>query len=104
MPGPYAGATYQVLKGSGANATHWALTALCRGCSQWTTDNGTVVAGLDPAAAGPVSVAYALSTKAPAQPANNASAVGFHSAKGPLKLDLAAAKTERFDEYVRALM
>ena len=104
MPGAYQGATYEVLKGSGSNATHWTLTTLCRGCSQWKTDNGTVVAGLDPAATSPVNVAYALSQKAPAQPANNASSIGFHSAKGPLKLDLAAARTDRFEEYVRSLM
>ncbi|KAK7981188.1 hypothetical protein PG989_013645 [Apiospora arundinis] len=104
MPGPYQGATYEVLKGSGSNDTHWTLTTLCHGCSQWKTDNGTVVQGLDPAVTAPINVAFALSAKAPTQPANNASAIGFHSAKGPLKLDLAAAKTDLFDEYVQALM
>lgn len=104
MPGPYKGVTYQVLKGSGSNATHWTLTTLCRGCSQWPTENGTAVEGLDPVATSPVSVAYALSARAPTNPANNGSAIGFHSAKGPLKLDMSAAKTDRFDEYVQSLL
>lgn len=101
MPGPYAGAAYTVLKGSASNGTHWRLTTLCRGCSQWNA-SGTVNS-LDPAATAPVDLAYALSRTAPAQPADNASRIGIHGAKGTLALDAAAARTDKFEEYVRAL-
>ncbi|KAK7921549.1 hypothetical protein PG985_009571 [Apiospora marii] len=96
MPGAYTGATYTVLKGSASNGTHWTLTALCRGCSQWNA-SGTVKS-LDPAATAPVNLAYALSQTAPAQPANNASRIAIHSAKGTLALDMAAARTKRFED------
>ncbi|KAK8133450.1 hypothetical protein PG984_005462 [Apiospora sp. TS-2023a] len=101
MPSAYTGATYTVLKGSASNGTHWSLTTLCRGCSQWNASGS--INSLDPAATAPVNLAYALSRSAPAQPANNASRIAIHNAKGTLALDMAAAKTSKFDEYVRSL-
>lgn len=101
MPGAYAVATYAVLKGPASNGTHWTLTTLCRGCSQW--DASGTVTSLDPAATSPVNLAYVLFRSVPAQPANNASRIAIHSAKGTLVLDMAAAKTDKFEEYVRSL-
>ncbi|KAK8095090.1 hypothetical protein PG997_001775 [Apiospora hydei] len=105
MPGPYAGAMYTVLKGSEANSTHWTLTTLCRGCSQWTAtaQRGTNSKSLDPAATAPVDLAYALSVTLPAEPANNASRISYHSSRGALALDMAVAKTSKFDKYVQLL-
>ncbi|KAK8038451.1 hypothetical protein PG993_006862 [Apiospora rasikravindrae] len=102
MPGPYAGATYTVLKGSETNSTHWTLTTLCRGCSQWTAQGGGTTS-LDPAATTPVNLAYALSRMMPAEPANNTSSIAYHTARGMLTLDMAAAKTDKFEEYVQSL-
>ncbi|KAK8077016.1 hypothetical protein PG996_003186 [Apiospora saccharicola] len=101
MPGAYTGAAYTVLKGSASNGTHWSLTTLCRGCSQWNA-SGTMKS-VDPVATAPVNLAYALSRSVPSQPANNASRIAIHNAKGTLALDMAAAKTSKFDEYVRSL-
>ncbi|KAI1842542.1 hypothetical protein JX266_011296 [Neoarthrinium moseri] len=99
LPGAYAGATYTTLSGSSVNATHWTLTTLCTGCSQWTA-SGTAKK-LDPSAA--ATVAYGLATTPPTEPSNNASRIAVHTAKGKFTLDLAAAKTEKFDSYVQTL-
>lgn len=100
MPTAYTGATYTVLAGSSPNSTHWTLTALCTGCSQWT-GSGATATKLNPATT--ATVAYALSSKAPAEPANNASSISIHTAKGKFTLDLGAARTADFNTYVQTL-
>ncbi|KAI0401712.1 iron reductase domain protein [Xylaria palmicola] len=99
-PVPYTGATYKVLKGSTANATHWTLTALCSGCASWTADNAKAALNPNDKAA---KLAYALAATAPPQPANNASSISKHTIHSTFTLDLAAAKTEKFGTYVEAL-
>ena len=101
MPGPYAGASYEVLRPSGANATHWTLSVLCTGCSEWTDAVGAAKA-LDPTSA-QAPLAYAFSRDPPRVPTNNASAISYHAAHGQLALDLAGARSDAFDAYVASL-
>ncbi|KAI1359264.1 iron reductase domain protein [Xylaria arbuscula] len=99
-PVPYPAATYKVLKGSTSNATHWTLTAVCSGCAAWTADNAKSALNPNDKAA---KFAYALSPTPPPQPANNASSISKHTVHASFTLDLAAAKTDKFEEYVSAL-
>ncbi|KAI1122972.1 hypothetical protein F5Y10DRAFT_286616 [Nemania abortiva] len=99
-PVAYPTATYTVLKGSTANATHWTLTALCSQCASWTADNTKTALNPNDTAA---KFAYALAPTPPAQPANNASSIVKHTIHASFTLDLAAAKTEKFNDYVAAL-
>jgi hypothetical protein len=100
MPAAYTGATYTALGGSVTNSTHWTLTTLCSGCSQWTA-TGTAAGKLNPAAN--ASVAYALSATAPTQPSNNASNIAIHTAKGKFTLNLGEARTDQFNSYLQTL-
>ncbi|KAI3339405.1 iron reductase domain protein [Ustulina deusta] len=100
-PVPYPNATYTVLKGSTANATHWTLTALCSQCTSWTADNSRTALDPNDTAA---KFAYALSPTPPSQPANNASSITKHTIHATFTLDLSAAKTEKFEEYIKALL
>jgi len=99
-PVSYPNATYTVLKGSGVNSTHWTLTTLCRQCSSWTADNAKVALNPNDKAA---RFAYALAPTAPPQPANNASSISKHTVHSYFTIDLAAAKTAKFDEYIKSL-
>ncbi|KAI0551689.1 hypothetical protein F4679DRAFT_537622 [Xylaria curta] len=99
-PVAYPNATYTVLKGSTANATHWTLTALCSQCASWTADNAKTALNPNDTAA---KFAYALAPTPPPQPANNASSIAKHTIHASFTVDLAAAKTEKFDDYVKAL-
>ncbi|KAK3372123.1 hypothetical protein B0H63DRAFT_439249 [Podospora didyma] len=83
-PGAYAGATYTVLPSTTANATHWELDVLCRGCSQWSGGS------LDPN--GVNALAWAKSSKAVTAASNNASAFSIHDAKAVFAHDFSAAK------------
>lgn len=84
-PTPYAGATYTVLPGSGANATHWTLNALAKGVSSFGTTK------LNPSSTA-VSLAYAQSGTKPNTPADPNSRFGIHNARGKWSHDFAAAK------------
>ncbi|KAI0414342.1 iron reductase domain protein [Xylaria grammica] len=99
-PVPYPSATYTVLKGSTSNSTHWTLTALCSQCAAWTADNAKSALNPNDKAA---KFAYALSPTPPSQPANNASSITKHTIHATFTLDLAAAKTEKFEEYITSL-
>ncbi|KAI0465704.1 iron reductase domain protein [Xylaria cf. heliscus] len=99
-PVSYPNATYSVLKGSTANATHWTLTALCSKCASWTADNAKTALNPNDKAA---KFAYALAPTPPSQPANNASSIVKHTVHATFTVDLAAAKTEKFEEYIKAL-
>ncbi|GAP87975.1 putative cellobiose dehydrogenase [Rosellinia necatrix] len=99
-PAPYPSATYTVLKGSEANDTHWKLTALCSQCASWVADNTKSALNPNDKVA---KFAYALAPTQPSQPANNASAIVKHTIHATFTLDLAAGKTDKFEEYVTAL-
>ncbi|KAI0393583.1 iron reductase domain protein [Xylariaceae sp. FL0594] len=107
-PASYPNATYTVLKrGSSVNATHWTLTALCERCSSWTDGNNSNSSSARVVAINPddkaAKFAFALAPTPPSRPADPVSPIAKHTVHGAFTLDLAAAKTERFDEYVKAL-
>ncbi|KAI0522101.1 iron reductase domain protein [Xylaria bambusicola] len=99
-PVAYPTATYTVLRGSTSNATHWTLTALCSQCATWTADN--VKSALNPNDKA-AKFAYALSPTPPSQPANNASSITKHTIHATFTVDLAAAKSDKFQEYITSL-
>ncbi|KAI1809868.1 iron reductase domain protein [Poronia punctata] len=101
IPEPYDAAEYTVLKGSVTNETHWTLTALCKGCSSWVHDGGSVTE-LDPNSPS-INLAWAASPYPVGDPADNYTMLGIHSEHGTFSLDLAAAKSDTFDSYVEAL-
>lgn len=72
----------------------------CRGCSQWHNVDGDLVS-IDPAATAQ-KFAYGLSSKAPAQPANNRSTFNVHSMFGNYKIDLSLGQNADFDKLVAA--
>jgi glucose/arabinose dehydrogenase len=100
LPQPYAEAEYSYIKGTGYNATHWTLTVRCKGCSQWHDVDGNLVS-ID-ANAPTQKFAYGLSSKLPAQPANNRSTFNVHSSFGNYKIDLTRGQNTDFDKLVTA--
>ena len=94
LPDVYAGATYTVLAGSGSNSTHWTASLLCKGCSSWT---GGSISPANTAAP----LAWVLSSKAPAKPADPASTFSIHDNKGKFTLDFTAAKAAGFADAVK---
>ena len=95
-PAPSTDVTYTVLPGSGANATHWTVTALAKGASAWGSTK------LDPSSTA-VSFAYAQSASAPTEPTNAASRFSIHQSRGKFTHDLAAAKIANFAAAVEKL-
>ncbi|CAN9265928.1 unnamed protein product [Alternaria alternata] len=100
LPQPYADAEYSYIKGTGYNTTHWTLTVRCKGCSQWHDVDGNLVS-ID-ANASAQKFAYGLSSKLPAQPANNRSTFNVHSSFGNYRIDLTQGQNADFDELVAA--
>jgi hypothetical protein len=101
MPAAYPGSSYKTLSNSGSNSTHWWLSTLCAGCSQWT-DNASKSVSLNPASTA-VIVAWGSSTRAVTTPANNASAFPAHDAKNKVSFDLSSAKIANFTGLVATL-
>ncbi|KAI0179282.1 iron reductase domain protein [Hypoxylon sp. FL1284] len=101
QPETYEEAGHTVLKGSSVNETHWTLTTLCQGCSAWVNNGGAKVE-LDPGATA-ASFAFAASAVPPIDPTDPLSPIGIHSEHGIFKLDLAAAKSDKFDTWVEQL-
>ncbi|KAH3964132.1 hypothetical protein HBI56_167790 [Parastagonospora nodorum] len=100
LPQAFDGAEYSYVKGTGYNETHWTLNVRCRGCSQWRNVDGDLVS-IDPLAPAQ-KFAYGLSSKAPAQPANNRSTFNVHSSFGNYKIDLSQGQNANFDKIVAA--
>lgn len=92
QPAPSNEATITLLPDAAANATHWTLSAICTGCSQWAAGS------IDPSASSPLAWAYAASP--PFTPADPDSAFGIHDDKGSVPFDFAAAAVEGFEEAV----
>ena len=88
LPGVYAQATYTLLPDNGANATHWTLSAVCKGCSSWSSKSLAIGASTP--------LAWASSTKPVATPADPASSFSIHDAKAKFTFDLTAAKQDNF--------
>ncbi|TGJ79450.1 hypothetical protein E0Z10_g9309 [Xylaria hypoxylon] len=101
IPEPYEAAEYTVLKGSVTNETHWTVTALCKGCSSWVHDGGSRTV-MDPNSPS-INLAWAASPYPVGDPADNYTMLSIHSEHGTFSLDLASAKTDNFDSYVKTL-
>lgn len=97
QPEIYEGGTLTLLKGSGANATHYKVTVLAQGFSSWTDFDGNV-AHLDGSAQ--VRFAYAFSTTPVEDPASVESAFSIHDSVGRWVHDLAAARSAEFPNWV----
>lgn len=87
------------MKGTGANSTHYTLTALCKGCTGWQSNeelryflpfNGTT------------QFAWAYGANAVENPASNTSAFNVHAKYGKWTHDLNAARIDNFDQLVKA--
>ncbi|KAJ2978687.1 hypothetical protein NUW58_g7418 [Xylaria curta] len=102
IPEPYEEAEYTVLKGSVTNETHWTVTALCKGCSTWIHDGGSKTV-LDPNSPS-INLAWAASPYPVGDPADNYTMLGIHSEHGTFSLDLAGARTDNFDSYLKSLL
>ncbi|CAK7204859.1 hypothetical protein SEUCBS139899_007621 [Sporothrix eucalyptigena] len=96
LPAAYTGASYTTLSSS-KNSTHWALSVVCSGCSQWSG------ASLAPSTAN--TIAWASSTRAVTTPSSNTSTFGYHTGRGTVTVDLTAARVPQavFDQYVAFL-
>ena len=92
QPTPSTDATLTLLPDAAANETHWTLSAVCTGCSQWGTGS------IDPSGSAPLAWAYAAAP--PFTPADAASAFGIHDNKGSVPFDFSTAGVEGFEEAV----
>lgn len=91
-PAPSTDATLSLLPDAAANATHWTLSAVCTGCSQWAAG------AIDPSGASPLAWAYAATP--PTTPSDAASGFGIHDDKGSVPFDFSTAGVEGFEEAV----
>ncbi|KAI0204435.1 actin-domain-containing protein [Astrocystis sublimbata] len=98
-PSPYEDAKYTVLKGTGANATHFKLTALCTGCASWPDFDGNAQT-LD--GTSEVNFAYAYSTTPVDEPDNQETTFSIHDSVGHWTHDLGAARSDKFASWVAA--
>ncbi|KAI0381145.1 CBD9-like protein [Hypomontagnella monticulosa] len=97
-PTAYPSATVQVLKkGTKSNSTHWQLTALCTGCTQFTS-SGSTVKTLNPA--GTNRLAFAYSKVRPSQIGSPTSPINVHELFGYWEHDFAAAGNAGFADLV----
>ncbi|ETS73078.1 hypothetical protein PFICI_15253 [Pestalotiopsis fici W106-1] len=90
--------TYQVLKGTTVSGGNLKFTALCKGCSSWADPDGNQQS-LD--LTQPARLAFALSHTVVANPGDSASSFDIHDSVGHWYADLAAAKSEDFDTWVK---
>ncbi|KAF2277456.1 cellulose binding iron reductase-like protein [Westerdykella ornata] len=99
LPQPYEGAEHFYMKGTKANATHYTITALCKGCTGWQSNedvryylpfNGTT------------EFAWAYGANGVENPASNTSMFNVHEAYGKWIHDLNAARIDNFDQLVKA--
>ncbi|KAL1889012.1 hypothetical protein Sste5346_009192 [Sporothrix stenoceras] len=95
LPAAYTGATYRTLSSS-KNTTHWTLSVVCTGCSQWS--GGSLAASAN-------TLAWASSTRAVTTPASNTSTFGYHTGRGTISVDLSTARVPAavFEQYVAFL-
>ncbi|RYP66945.1 hypothetical protein DL771_007519 [Monosporascus sp. 5C6A] len=101
QPDIYDEAVYTTLKGTSANATHWTLTTLCKGCSQWV-NNGGARTTLDPGATA-ARFAFAASPTPPLDPADPWSPFEIHSEHALFTLDMRAAQSPDFEKWIESL-
>jgi hypothetical protein len=98
VPRPNDAATYTLLdKATTSNTTHWTVTARCRGCTSYSSsDDGDVVVDAGDTA----HFAYACSSVAPLERANNESDFSQHENPGSWESDLKRAKNADYAKWV----
>ncbi|KAF4637099.1 hypothetical protein G7Y89_g1005 [Cudoniella acicularis] len=97
LPPAYDGAEYTLLKGTTTNATHWTMTARCRGCTSYQANDGSeaVLNGT-----GTVPLAWAQGDTAVQDPSNNNTVFDVHKTFGKWQHDLNAARSPNFNAWV----
>lgn len=96
------GGTYRVFQtGTKSNGTHWQYTALCQGCTAWTTSSGGS-RYLTPS--GGNRLAFAYSSTKPSSPGSSSSSISIHSVHGYWDHDFAAARNPNFHDVVQNLV
>lgn len=90
-PAPYNGTSTKVFASSSTrNETHWKVSVLCSGCSQW--------AGGEINSHGNVTFGWGVSSHAVDTPASASSAIRFHDVgKGHFELDMNKARLSKDD-------
>ncbi|KAK1976591.1 carbohydrate-binding cytochrome b562 [Colletotrichum cereale] len=96
-PPPYADAVYTVLPGTVVNATHFSVTALCKGCTYWAP-YGNSPTSLDPN--GENNLAFAHSGVPVNEPTNNQTTLGIHERVGRWMHNLKPAQAADFRSWV----
>ncbi|KAK1754278.1 hypothetical protein QBC47DRAFT_40676 [Echria macrotheca] len=100
-PPVYTSANYTILKtGTHVNATHFQVTALCKGCSKWG-DEETGITEIDPTQQ--VTFGFAYSSNQVDHPADIESSFGIHDSTGHPIFELAVAKNDNFAATVAKL-
>lgn len=100
-PPPYEPAKYTVLKtGSFVNATHFQVTAVCKGCSKWGDDD-IGFTELDPTV--DVPFGFAFSNNHVDDPSNVESPFGIHESIGHPIFNLQVAKNDDFEAKIAKL-
>ncbi|AEO61106.1 cellobiose dehydrogenase-like protein [Thermothelomyces thermophilus ATCC 42464] len=94
--------TYRLFQtGTKSNGTHWQFTALCQGCTSWTTSSGGS-RYLTPT--GGNRLAFAYSPGRPSSPGTSSSSIPIHDVHGYWNHDFAAARNPNFHELVQRLV
>jgi hypothetical protein len=96
VPPAYVDATYKTLPGTINNATHFQITALCKGCSFWAPFDADP-AQLDPS--GENYLAFAYSNSPVDEPNNLESTFAIHDRVGHWVHDFAPAKAAAFSTW-----
>lgn len=100
-PNAYNNAQYTLFKtGTKSNGTHWQYTALCKGCTSWTTDTGAS-RYLSPR--GGNRLAFAYSPGKPSQPNSATSSIPIHEVHGYWQHDFSGAANSNFETTVQRL-
>lgn len=100
-PNAYNNAQYTLFKtGTKSNGTHWQYTALCKGCTSWTTDTGAS-RYLSPR--GGNRLAFAYSPGRPSQPGSTTSSIPIHEVHGYWQHDFSGAANSNFETTVQRL-
>ncbi|KAM7183910.1 hypothetical protein V8F20_012433 [Naviculisporaceae sp. PSN 640] len=100
-PPEYPNAQYTVLKkGTHINATHWQLTASCKGCSSWG-DEEIGVTAIDPQY--DATMAFAFSNNPVDTPESVDSSFGIHDSLGHPIFDLKTGQNADFAAKVEQL-
>ncbi|GKT93618.1 cellobiose dehydrogenase [Colletotrichum tofieldiae] len=95
-PPPYADAEYTVLPGTVVNATHYSVTALCKGCTYWAPF-GNEPTSLDPN--GENYLAFAYSGVPVDDPAANETTFGIHERVGHWMHNFEPAQAADFESW-----